>query len=623
MDPRLLKHYNRELQHVREMGAEFAREFPKIAGRLGMDGIECADPYVERLLEGFAFLTARVQLKLDAQYPVFTQHLLEMVYPNFLSPLPSMAVVQLTPDWRDAGLVSGHTVARHTPMRGQLGAEERTACQYRTAHEVTLWPIELAEAKYLDSPAALAAAGIAIPAGTAARAGLRLRFRMQGSVPVHDMRLDTLPIFLAGGESAMRLYEQLLGNLVSYQVRGGDVVSAWLPASGVEPLGFEDSQSLLPSDARGFSGYRLLQEYFACPQRFLFANVTGLRKSLMRVDGQEFDIVFLFDRSVTSLHNAVSADNFRLFCTPAINLFPRRADRIHLDPGQTEHHVVVDRTRPVDYEIHSIRSVDGYGDSQEPEQHFEPFYGGDARTWHNPHAAYYSVRREPRLLSVRQRRKGARSSYTGSELFISLVDCHDVSHPSRLRQLGLDVLCSNRDLPLQMPVGKGQSDFQMDGGAPVSCIRCVAGPTRPRPATDGGESAWKLVSHLQLNYLSLFEREDGEGVNALREMLGLYCDAHDAGAQRQLEGIKSVLARPIVRRIPVAGPIMFGRGLEVTLTCEETAFEGGAAYLLAAVLRQFFARYVSINAFTETVLRTVERNEVARWPATPGTVAVL
>jgi type VI secretion system protein ImpG len=624
MDPRLLRHYNRELQHLREMGAEFAEEYPKIAGRLGMDGIECADPYVERLLEGFAFLAARIQLKLDAQYPVFTQHLLEMVYPHFLAPVPSMAVVQLQPDLKDANLAAGHRVPRHTALRGVPGADERTACEYRTAHPVTLWPLALAEAKYFDSPAALAAADIALPTGRPVRAGLRLRLQSQAGVPLDALALDALPLFIAGSdELPKRVYEQLLGNACGYWVRADGAAPQWHAAEAIAARGFDDDEALLPYDGRSFGGYRLLQEYFACPERFLFVEFGGLRRSLQRASGAMFEIVVLFDRSVASLHNAVSADNFRLFCTPAINLFARHADRIHLAAGRHEYHVLADRTRPMDFEIHSVTQVDGYGDSQEPEQRFLPFYGGDTRTWHDPHHAYYTLRREPRQLSAKQRRHGARSSYVGSELFVGLVDAHDTPYPSRLRQLGLRLLCSNRDLPLQMPVGKGRSDFSLDAGAPVAAVRCVAGPTRPRPAVDGGESAWKLLSHLQLNYLSLFEDGEARGAHALREMLALYCDPFDAGAQRQLEGLKSVVARSIVRRIPVPGPITFGRGLEITLTCEDTAFEGTGAYLLGAVLRHFFARYVSINAFTETVLRTVERNEVARWTARPGALLAL
>ena len=622
MDPRLLPYYNRELQHVREMGAEFARGYPKIAGRLGLDGFECADPYVERLLEGFAFLTARVQLKLDAQYPVFTQHLLETLYPHYLQPVPSMVVVQMHPDPKESGLAAGHLVPRHTAMSSMTAADESTACEYRTAHAVSLWPIALDEAAYFETPAALSAAGVEIPHDRQVRAGIRLKFSMGAGAQVEALAIDRLPVFIAGAdELPKRLYEQLLGDAEGFLVRGMGAQGArsvYRDRSDIRERGFDNDDALLPYDGRSFSGYRLLQEYFACPERFLFAEFAGLRHALQAMRGNSFEIVVLLRRSVQGLARAVSAENFRLFCTPAVNLFPRRADRIHLRGGQTEYHVLADRTRPMDFEIHSLDRVEGFGDRQEPEQRFLPFYGGDARAWHGGHAAFYTIRREPRLLSERQKRQGTRSSYVGSEAFISLVDPTDQPYPTRLRQLGMQLLCTNRDLPLHMPVGKSRTDFTLDAGVPVERVRCVAGPTRPRMATANGQTAWRLLSHLQFDYLSLFEDGAGQGASALREMLGLYCDPNDASMQRQVEGIKSLASTSIVRRIPVAGPITFGRGLEVTLTCDDSAFEGTGAYLLGAVLQHFFARYVSINAFTETVLRTLERNEVARWPAQLG-----
>lgn len=627
MDPRLLRYYNRELQHVREMGGEFAREYPKIAGRLGLEGFECADPYVERLLEGFAFLAARIQLKLDAQYPVFTQHLLEMVYPHYLAPVPSMAVVQLHPDAKESALAAGVRVARHTALHGLTGHDERTACEYRTAHDVTLWPLELAEAKYFETPAALAAAGVPLPANRSVRAGLRLKFTVTAGAQANMLALDELPVFIAGAdELPKRLYEQLLGNAVGFVVRApgaGGPVSEILDGSRIRDKGFADDEALLPYTDRSFSGYRLLQEYFACPERFLFAVFTGLRPVLARSQGGEFEIVALFDRSVARLHNAVDAGNFRLFCTPAVNLFPRRADRIHLQPGKTEYHVLADRTRPMDFEIHSISHVEGFGDSQEPEQRFQPFYGCDERVWHGGGRAFYTLRREPRLLSARQKLQGARSSYVGNEVFVALVDASEAPYASQLRQVGMRLLCTNRDLPLQMPVGKSRTDFTLDTGAPVASIRCVAGPTKPRAPTASGETAWRLVSHLQLNYVSLLGDSSEEGAAALREMLTLYCDEFDAGARRQIEGVKAVSAQPVVRRIPVPGPISFGRGLEITLSCDDGAFEGTGAFLLGAVMQHFFARYVSVNSFTETVLRTLERNEVARWPARLGKRQIL
>jgi type VI secretion system protein ImpG len=550
-----------------------------------------------------------------------------MIYPHYLAPIPSIAVVQLQPDLKESSLVTGHTVPRNTALRSLTSKDDRTACEYRTAHDVSLWPLQIAEAKYFDTPAALAAAGVSIPAGKTVRAGLRIKFNLPAGAVVNMLTLDELPIFIAGTDQLpKRLYEQLLGNAVGYLVRGkkgSTPVSEWFDASRIKRKGFESDEALIPYTGRSFSGYRLLQEYFACPERFLFANFTGLRRVLARCEGTEFELVALFNTSVASLHNAVDASNFKLFCTPAINLFPRRADRIHLEMGKVEYHIVADRTRPMDFEVHSVSHVEGFGDSQEPEQRFLPFYGSDEHTWHHRHAAFYTIRREPRLLSARQKIHGARSSYIGNEMFISLVDASDAPYSTRLRQLGMHLLCTNRDLPLTMPVGKSNTDFTLETGAPVEAIRCVAGPKKPRAPVSSGETAWRLLSHLQLNYVSLMEDGPESGAAALREMLTLYADEFDSTALRQIEGVKAVKSQAIVRRIPVPGPITYGRGLEITLTCEDSAFEGTGAFLLGGVMQEFFARYVSINSFTETVLRTLERNEVARWPARLGKRQIL
>lgn len=620
MDPRLLRYYNRELQHVREMGAEFAREFPKIAGRLGLEGFECADPYVERLLEGFAFLTSRVQLKLDAEFPAFIQHLLEMVYPHFLAPIPSMAVVQFHPNEQEAGLAAGLTIPRGTQLQSVTAPDERTSSDYRTAHELKLWPLQVTEARYFDSAAGMAAAGIR--SVRSARAGLRLAFATTAAVPVQALALDSLPVHLVGADALPKvLHEALLANCSGLLLRvksGGSTSEIVLPPDAVRRMGFDESEALLPYGARSFSGYRLLQEYFACPERFLFVAFDGLRQGLAQAEGQEFELVALFDRSHPALARAVDAGNFRLFCTPAINLFPHRLDRIHLEEGRTEYHVVPDRTRPMDFEIYGLTRVDGFGDSAEPEQRFLPFYSADERSWHAPQQAFYTVRREPRMLSARARAQGPRSSYVGSEVFVALVDAREAPFPHTLRQLGIEALCTNRDLPLSIPVGKSTTDFTLSSGAPVASVRCVAGPTKPRASAAHGEIAWRLLSQLSLNYLTLVEETPEEGAKGLRELLLLYCDANDPGQMRQIEGVKSVRAQQVVRRLPVEGPISYGRGLEILLTCDDAAFEGSGPYLLGAVLEEFFARYVSLNSFTETALHTLERGPIARFRPRTG-----
>jgi type VI secretion system protein ImpG len=617
MDPRLLRYYNQELQHVRDMGAEFARDFPKIAGRLGMEGLECADPYVERLLEGFAFLAARVQLKIDAEFPRFTQHLLEMVYPRYLSPTPSMAVVQLQPDLREPALASGVCVPRDAALHSMVGRDTAVSCQFRLANDVVLWPLELTEAKMLDGAAALGAIGVR--PGSAARSALRLSFRCTAGVQVNQLSLDTLPLYLVGADNLpAELYAQIMGNGVQVLVRGSaGSSSVTLGRTAIERMGFDEEEALLPVARRQFSGYRLLQEYFSFPQRFLFVRFAHLRPALQRVDGDRFELIVVFDKSAADLETTVNAENFRLFCGATVNLFPRTADRIHLEANIPEYHVVVDRTRPMDFEVYDILNVQGYGDHSEADRLFKPFYACNEATWHNQDAAFFTVRREPRRLSSRQRLAGARASYVGSEVFLSLVDAQEAPFSSALRQLGASTLCTNRDLPLNIPISKTATDFTLESSAPVESVRCVAGLSRPRPSFAHGDASWRLISHLSLNYLSIIDAP-GEGAGALREMLGLYADPNDSAAQRQIEGVRGVASKTIIGRVPLPGPIAYGRGTEVTLTMEDAAFQGSNSYILAAVLEQFLARFASINSFSKTLLRSTERGEIARWPTRLG-----
>jgi len=200
MDPRHLEYYNRELQHIHEIGGEFAAEFPKIVGRLGLSGFECADPYVERLLEGFAYLAARVQLKIDAQFPAFTQHLLEVVYPHYLAPMPSMAVVQLQPDLAEGALAEGYAVPRNSSLKSELGTGQKTACQYRTAHEITLWPLELTAAEYFVHAGPVVKTDLAVLKRS--KAGIRLRLRCSASLTLDRLALDRLAPVSAGGRRA-------------------------------------------------------------------------------------------------------------------------------------------------------------------------------------------------------------------------------------------------------------------------------------------------------------------------------------------------------------------------------------------------------------------------------------
>jgi type VI secretion system protein ImpG len=615
VDARLLDYYNRELRYLRELGGEFARDFPKIAGRLGLDAFECADPYVERLLEGFAFLAARVHLKIDGEFPRFSEQLLGLVCPHYLGPTPSMAVVEFTPDERQGGLKDGFKLPRGTALRARLPRNDAT-CEYRTAHDLTLWPLEL---RALTVTPTAGVPEVTFP-GKSVKAVLTMRLRTTNGAPFSRTPIDELPLFFRGTDAiTWRLFELVVNGAIGLASRDPKS-GGWKRIDGakVEPFGTEDDAALLPVGPRAFQGYRLLHEYFAFPERFLFARLRGLLNGVRACASNEIEILVALDRFDPSLEPVVTPSNVSLFSTPAVNLFPKRADRIQLNDLDHEYHLVADRAHPLDYEIHSVTSVVGYAANGDAVQEFSPFYRSRHGEGGSATSAFFTVNRRERLSSTRQRSQGPRSSYLGSEVFLALVDGRHGPFRPDLRQLAVETVCTNRDLPLLMPVGQGETDFVMETGAPVRAVRCIAGPSTPRPSHAVAETTWRLVSHLSLNYLTLTDVSPDEGAAALRELLSLYADLGDAASRRQIAGVRSCGSKPIVRKLPVPGPPSFVRGVEVTIDCDESMFEGTSVYVLGLVLARFMSRYVSINSFVETVVRTQQRGEVARWPLTVG-----
>ena len=623
MDPRLLRYYNQELQHLREMGAEFADEFPKIAARLRMDGIEVADPYVERLLEGFAFLTARVQLKLDAEFPRFTQRLLEIVYPNFLAPTPSMLVAQIQPESADAGLAAGVTLPRGTMLLSAPVRGTNTSCRFRTGQDVTLWPLEIVEASYFTHATQLPLA--TVPEWRKYGGGLRIKLRCTAGNDFSKLQLKDLRLHCTGGDdTAYRLHELIcghaLGLIATPSGRNTGNRHEVLDADALRSVGFDRDQALLPSPLPGFDGYRLVQEHFAFPQRFLFFDICGLGDVLRAIGSQEIDLVLLFARGDAALQQAVDATSLALHCVPAVNLFEQRCDRIHITSQTHDFHVVVDRTRPMDHEVHSLLELSGHGAGLVGDLDFLPFYAA-FHTEPGAHNAYFSVQREPRILSTGQLRDGHRSSYIGTEMFVSIVDSREAPYPVELQQLGVKALCTNRDLPLL--IGGPGTELTLEGTAPVKSVRVIKGPSRPLSAMREGNVAWRLVNQLSLNHLSLLDADAEQGAAALREMLRLHVHEADSAQHKQIEGLRSVRSSAVVRRLPMPGPIAFGRGVRIDLEVDDLAFQGGSAYLLGCVLERFLARHVSMNGFTETHVRSAGRGDILIGRPTTGSRPLL
>ena len=622
MDPQLLDHFNRELAYMREAGGEFAAAHPKIARRLGMHGTEVDDPYVERLIESFSFMSARVQIKLDAEFPRFTERLLETLYPNYLCPTPSMAVARLQPKGGLSDDMTAYTVPRHSVFTARPAPGEKTACKFRSSQPVMLWPIEIVEARLTAAPPDLAGIHRRLPPHLQLAGALRLRLRLTTETGSFAglKGLDELPIYLGGSEDvASHLFELLHASAVGMVIGAPGQLTAQstlVTEGALVHEALEPGQGLLPLQWNTFHGHNLLHEFFACPQRFWFFRLTQLRAGLATIDGPEAEIVVLLSRPPGTLQPLVDAAQFALFCTPVINLFEHQGAPVMLNSAQSEFHLVPDTNHPLDFEVHSVQALTQPIDKDLNPAVFRPIYETRNEDEGN-HGRYFSLRREARLPSDNARRYGTRMPYVGSELFASLVDQDEAPYPESLGSLSMTALLTNRDLPGLVP-RNGVSDLTFDGGTPLSGIGLIRAPSTPRPPFARKELSWRLIRQLGFNHLPLQDLPQREGAAALRDMLKLFVDPGDGATLRQIDSLVASSLKPVTRRLPGKGPLLYGRGVECTLTVDEAGFSGSSPYLFGLVLERYLARHVSLNVFTETVLVSVQRGNVTRWSTRMG-----
>lgn len=665
MDREFLDLYNRELKLLKEHAKEFAEEYPGIADRLGGLLDDRMDPLISGLLEGAAFLAARVQLKLKHEFPEFTSNLLEQLIPDFLAPVPSAAIVQVRPAFGDPALKEGRRKAAGSYLDATYLERDRlVACRYRLTSDLMIWPFDITRADYLPATAQLQTAGL--PIDQTSRAALKISFTVrmaakpEAEIPdlealakpeTHARAVDveTLDILIRGAEDdAVALYEQIFGHRHRVFVRHldnfGDPVVFEIDDARIEQIGMSPGEDLMPTDTRMFHGFSLLRDYFVFPRKFLGFRLGGLKSVMARLPAKSFDVFLVFDEVDQRLPAAVTRDMLALYAAPAINLFEKTTDRIIVNTRQSEYHVVADRSRPLDFEPHRVIEVFAHHAGNAEKVPVYPLYSAPRSTDPTRDKLYYSIRRLPRRRTAQERRFGAPSDYTGTEMFLSLIEPGDLDTPVEFGELSVKALCSNRHLTEALPVGddpgeKGKLGAGSDGANRVDFrllddteldLRCIAGPTRPREpiashlksraeTASTGSVTWRLINMLSLNHLGLLGRSAGRNAQSLREILSIFADLRDVTIERRIDGIRGLDSRPVVRRLWRETGAGMARGIEITVTLDEKSFEGSGAYLLGAVLDRFFAEYVGVNTFTQTVIRTVDRGVIMRWPVRLGT----
>jgi type VI secretion system protein ImpG len=602
----LLDYYERELTFLRRTGADFARRYPRVALRLMLEPTKCDDPHVERLLEGVAFLNARVHLRLDDDAPEIAEALLDAAYPQYVRPIPSMSMVQLHPD-PERAVAGGHRVPRGSLLysRDVGGAP----CKFRTCYDTVLWPVTVAGARWmapyeLDPPVRAADAV----------AALRVELRCLPGATFATIGADALRFHLnAEPALAGTLYELLCNSCRQVLVRdlepGSRAEPVVLSASALSPAGFGEDEGMLPLPRRAFLGYQLLQEYFTFPEKFWFLDLAGFDRVRAAGMGSAVEVVFLispFERAERrhALQSGVTAETFRLGCTPVVNLFPQTSEPTPVTQRSFEYRVIADAHRPTTG-IYSVEEVLSVAPGVPEPVRMAPLHAFRARMDEDGAEVFWYARRRP---------SGWRPD-EGTDVCLQFVDRQArLAHPG-LHAVTARLLCHNGDLPSRLETGRADGDLSLPGGGPVARVSLLVKPTPLVHPPAGGAQLWRLVSQLSLNYASL---ADG-GAETLRALLRLHNFADARAAEKHILGIEQVTGTPVHARIDSGAGVAFARGHRVEVTFDEEMYAGGGVYLLAAVLERFLGLYVSMNSFCVLAARTRQRKEPLReWAPRSG-----
>jgi type VI secretion system protein ImpG len=604
----LLLYYERELDYLRKMAVQFAEKHPKVAARLALEPAKCEDPHVERLLEGFAFLAARVHLKIDDEFPEISEALLSVVYPQLTRPIPSMSIVEFQLDPEKGKLTSGLVIPRNSSLFSRpVGG---VPCTFRSCYETTLWPVSVTAGEW-RAPSRLQPAVKAVDSTGA----VRIELRAAPDVSLRDLKIGRLRFHLDGEAGLINtLYELLFTRLNRIIVRdptpGSKVSPVSLPASALQPVGFGEDEGLLPYAHGSFLGHRLLMEYFSFPEKFFFIDLTGLEAVWGAGFTNAAEFIFLIsevegDDRRQRLELELTKKTFRLGCSPVVNLFSQTAEPIQLSQRRYEYAVTPDIRRPYAAEIFSVDEVTAINTATQETFTFEPFYS----LRHSGRGA------KPACYWMTRRRASSRPNDDGTDVYLSLVDLSMRPMDPDANILSIRTTCTNRGLPARLPFGSDDGDFELEGAALLKRISALRKPTPPIRPPAGKAAFWRLISHLSLNYLSLVE----EGKEALQQILRLYDFGQNAYSQNVVESIRRVGSRRQFARVSSENGITFARGQRVEIELDEDRFTGGGAFLFASVLERFLALNATLNSFTQLVVTTPQRKEaLCEWQPRAG-----
>ncbi|GAA6171770.1 type VI secretion system baseplate subunit TssF [Colwellia sp. KU-HH00111] len=610
MNEDLLKYYNRELAFIRHMGAEFAANYPKLAGRLRLSDEHVEDPHVSRLIEAFSLLTAQIRQKLDDSFPELTEALIGQLYPDYQAPIPSMTVIKMVTENIST---TGVLLPKDTKVDTQV--EGMKTCHFKTCYDTMLWPVEVVNAQFQNAP-------FKAPEPIwHTRPKAIVKLTIQGEfedVTMANLGLTKLRFFLNGqAHQTYHLYQLLFEHCIGLAIaKSGDSNNIkYLEKRHLQAVGFEDEQQVVPYSKKTLSGYRLLVENFIFPEKFLFFDIDDLEGCWANID-DKFEIYFYLKESAEDLEKQINVNNFLLGCVPVINLFEQELEPVRVESSEYEYKLSPRYLDAEVAEIINIKEVIAF-DPKDNKTTVTPFYGEAHPAYLDQNNLFWNARREASNWA------GGYAEF-GTELYLSLVDHHfkgftaDEDYGSWL--LSIKAQCSNRNLPAHLPFGTGEPKMFIPERADIiKNVKCLLAPTLPVRALLGDASRWQLISHLSLDSFS-----GDNALHKLKEVLKLYDFKSSPANKTLIDNIVDIEIKTTTARVNQKGLVGFSTGNDILLTFAKEHYLTSGVYFFCTILERFFAQFAAINSFTRLSVKLKNHDGICHtWPSRAGKAPLL
>lgn len=602
MSEEFLKYYNRELVYLRHKGHEFGEQYPKIAARLRLSEEVVEDPHVSRLLEGCAFLTARIRQSLDNAFPQLTEALIGQLFPDFHAPIPSMSVIKV-----NGSSSATSTVTVPAGERVTITAPGFKECDFLTCYDTQVLPFDVAEAKLENAPFSGADARIEADAKSVLKLSLCSN---SDEISLADSSDKKLRFYLNGqSQVALQLYQSLFKSCIGIALVQKGRSKKELTPRHLKTVGFCDEEKVVPYSKRSFSGTRMLIEYLHFPEKFLFFDLLDLDFRAFDSEPQG-EIWFYFNESNDWLEKQITSDNIQLGCTPVINLYKAKMKPVRVQPSEYEYQLHAEYMEPESSEVVSIDNVT-LRNWNKVYDNLPPFYAGQHTNYRTQPEIYWVLRREDKNWA-------GGFDEPGREAFVSVVDKqHQLFCPESRENwlMSVEAWCCNRNLAAKIPFGGGLPQVSMpDCKDNFSKIKCLSTPTETIRAEMDESSRWQFAKLLTLNHFS-----DDAGAENLRQVLSLLAFRGTPETKALIDAIKGMKTTLTTGRVVQNGRVGFCNGTAITLQISEQILSREQIFFLGNVLSAYFSQFAEINTFTQlTITLTSTGERFFRWPASAG-----